>query len=181
MALPGEVRKHHSNEQCEYDDCTATATHKVCTESDSFGDEWEYRCEAHLPDPTKKNIGDCDHCEAQDVELVPTRDPEEIHGPVSYLCPACLSRHRQYVRELNESYHDELDEYEEDYEDDDDDDEDVRTPEEQEEDVRKIREMFSNELPRLIDEHNEHRSFSQFAPGELKRKVEKYPSKKNDE
>jgi hypothetical protein len=179
MALPGEVRKHLGNDLCER--CDAAAEFDLCTESDSFGDEWEPVCKAHLPDPNLDDIGDCDQCDACIVKVVPTRDPEEIHGPVSYLCPACLSRHRQYVRELNESYHDELDEYEEDYEDDDEDDEDVRTSEEQEEDVRKIREMISNELPRLIDEHNEHRSFSQFAPGELKQKVHKYPSKKDDE
>lgn len=120
MALPGDVKKHDRGEQCEYDDCLATATREVCTESDSFGDEWEARCETHLPDPEAKDIGDCDRCEAQHVALVPTRDPEEIHGPVSYLCPSCLFDHRRYAQCLMDDLEDEMDEDDEEFYEDDD-------------------------------------------------------------
>lgn len=112
MALPGARRKilGPNNTPCEKPGCSNCATVSLCTESDSFGDEWTDLCDEHLPDPNAKDVGDCDHCEAQDVELTPTRDPEEIHGPVSYVCPTCLSRHREYVNSLMA----ELDDYDED-------------------------------------------------------------------
>lgn len=102
MALPGEVKKITNSEGsvCEEAGCSHHATHKYCSESDSFGDEWTYLCETHLPDPNAKNVSDCDQCHAEKVVVVPTRDPEEIHGPVSYLCPDCLEEHRKHAQSL---------------------------------------------------------------------------------
>jgi hypothetical protein len=107
MSLPGDVRNIRTPEKCEY--CSYPAEHELCTESDSFGDEWTPVCKKHLPDPSKKLVGSCECCHAVDVVIVPTRDPEEIHGCITYKCPECLLIHYQYSNSLMDDLEDDDD------------------------------------------------------------------------
>ena len=112
MALPGEIRKCvSSKETCDHGDCEMLATHKVCIESDSFGDEWAYYCDEHLSQYMSRDdepvIGDCDWCTAVDVPLSPRRDVDEgSHGPVYMVCDACIRKDEAQLEKELEQYDD---------------------------------------------------------------------------
>jgi len=79
------------------DFCTKEPTMEVCTESDSFGDEWTATCMSCLQESKRREEASTEttHCSRCNLEfllkdLKTRRDWEEgQHGPVYDMCPAC--------------------------------------------------------------------------------------------
>lgn len=103
MYLPGQWFNGGDNQECEgtwgSPGCPdkAMATQRQITETDSFGDEFGYYCsrcaekQRELDKQQGPEIGTCDGCSAQGVEIRPIRDPDEgNHGPVYDRCDACI-------------------------------------------------------------------------------------------
>lgn len=98
MALPGEIRTAHSDEVCEYEqhENDVPAVKALCTESDSFGDEWLPMCQAcyeiQQSKPEVPIISVCERCNTNNIEVKPRRDPEEgTSGPVYDMCNTCYN------------------------------------------------------------------------------------------
>lgn len=101
--LPGQIRKvsESSSVICETENCQHKATHQLCTESDSFGDELEHYCAEHI-EAVRKEMEEapeveeeCNWCHKVAV-LSPHRDWEEgTGGPCYDLCSACRSKNIQ--------------------------------------------------------------------------------------
>lgn len=75
---------------------TEPAIKAVCGEVDSFGHETLNMCQScydEFKENAEKNIGDCEWCGAVDVEIRPTRDPNEGHNGKFYdLCQICIGK-----------------------------------------------------------------------------------------
>lgn len=127
--LPGQIEKlrHSVDEGCGHEGCTNNPTHKLCTESDSFGDEIEYYCDEHI-EVVRKEMAEapeveenCEWCGKLAV-LRPHRDWEEgTGGPCYDLCSECIGRNVQdgiddYAMTLEREDAEEDDHYEEDEE-----------------------------------------------------------------
>lgn len=90
--LPGHVRRGNFN--CKCDDCDVPATIRVQGETDSFGCEYYYQCEACYAEDQKQDdaVSICEHCDTESV-LAPCRDPGEgLTGPVYWLCQPCKKK-----------------------------------------------------------------------------------------
>lgn len=96
MGLPGDIRKlgKDSTACCERHE-DRKATHQLCTESDSFGDEWTDVCDECITDSLEAPayVGVCEWCKTEDVELSPVRDTDEgTHGPLYDVCNPCKGK-----------------------------------------------------------------------------------------
>jgi protein-arginine kinase activator protein McsA len=103
--LPGNVVGLDQPRQCER--CEKPATVRLCTESDSFGDELTPMCDNCLKEYQSQPPleGYCDWCKKTAV-LSPMRDIDEgSHGPVYQVCQPCRN---DYNAALDEEF-DELD------------------------------------------------------------------------
>lgn len=123
MAFPGDIRGITPEDNCTCDQrnaddglCTKVAMYKLCTESDSMGDEWEHVCEDHIAEIRKSVMvdrsGDCDYCKKETDKLFHRRDPEEgAHGPRYEICKKCndrcLANDREEFAEMLEQHDDE--------------------------------------------------------------------------
>lgn len=116
--LPGGfVRRARSNEVCDaHPEESAFAV--IQGETDSFGYEPLLMCaDCYVASRSKKNTdtwftGDCDHCDAKNVELVGVRDPDEgLNGPVYPVCRSCRAAQREREREEWEREQKENDQY----------------------------------------------------------------------
>ena len=113
MSLPGEIIKLNSevisknyslNTTC-YKHSSVLATHRLCTESDSFGHEYLYMCKncyneyKEKKDQTKEEEHKCDWCNTLNI-LKPVRDPDEGScGRVYYVCNSCRNRMNERLKE----------------------------------------------------------------------------------
>lgn len=97
--LPGA--RHEPHGMC--DNCSdKPATVRVQGETDSFGCEMHDFCDecakADRVEAQQPNVGKCDWCDSQQVELRPKRDYEEgMSGPVYYVCEPCRKRYDKRV------------------------------------------------------------------------------------
>jgi Zn-finger nucleic acid-binding protein len=102
MAMPGNTRgiTGQHGTQCGFaieGFCTTKPTKELCTESDSFGDEWTPVCipclvESKRRIQTSTETTHCPRCDLEFLEkdLETRRDWEEgMHGPVYDMCPKC--------------------------------------------------------------------------------------------
>lgn len=109
MSLPGDVLKLRSDGSivCEMEDCTNAAAKSVCTESDSFGDEFTSMCEKHVEEfaNSEPALEICEWCNVGPIEVHPIRDFEEgSHGPVYEVCNACIAKQNKLIAEEADYY-----------------------------------------------------------------------------
>lgn len=104
--VPGAIRNIGPADACpcQYDECSAMATHEYLVESDSMGDEWLPLCQEHMEqfkkDAEEPIVASCDWCHANDVIVAPMRDWEEgSHGPVYDVCETCRGKHIDRMHE----------------------------------------------------------------------------------
>lgn len=95
--LPGDIVPAESGfycELCERNGEHKIATHAVIGETDSFGSEYHYCCQAHsvtMSQRIKEAAYEipCERCDSNEL-VEPFRDPEEGScGPVYHYCITC--------------------------------------------------------------------------------------------
>lgn len=108
--LPGARHPVPDGTMCdEHQDRPAVA--RVQGETDSFGSELFDMCaeclRAHREEMRKPNIGTCQWCKAENVELRDARDYEEgCHGPIYSVCASCKKRQNDDLAAEAASYGD---------------------------------------------------------------------------
>ena len=109
MSLPGEVVRLLPNTKEVCDKHTERkAEYRLCTETDSFGSEFEYLCyecyEAFKQ--FKKDVtGTCEWCKVSGIKVSPLRDAEEgSHGKVYHVCDNCRKAYNDQIAEEDEEY-----------------------------------------------------------------------------
>ena len=85
------------------------ATHRICSEADSFGAEYynmcdecwdEYQAAINAKNEDPEQWECCSQCGKCVPHLTPYRDPDEgVHGPVYEACPDCVSKFHKHFED----------------------------------------------------------------------------------
>ena len=110
MSLPGSISMLKDSDKNTCDDHPERhAVARLCTESDSFGDEYSFMCkecyEEYKKDADEDIIDTCEWCKTENVAVRPIRDIDEgSHGPVYYVCSKCAQDYRKRMEEELDSF-----------------------------------------------------------------------------
>lgn len=109
--LPGQIARTDDDElksnSCEggpAGECGKPSELKVVGETDSYGSEFHFMCQACYDDMKKQalenpHLETCPRCKSE-AELIAHRDPDEgLSGPLYYLCSPCLKISNAYYME----------------------------------------------------------------------------------
>jgi hypothetical protein len=104
--LPGDLAKLSvsAKERCD-NHPDEQAAWRLTGETDSFGSEYHYLCEAckkkHVQHARENPlVSTCEHCNTENVKVDYWRDPEEGRaGPVYTLCAPCRKKAVAYYSE----------------------------------------------------------------------------------
>jgi hypothetical protein len=108
--LPGSMHKLPEGTTCDRHP-ERLAVVRIQGETDSFGAEFIDCCaECRDEIANYKDVGRCDYCKGENLELIPHRDYDEgSYGPVYRICRACKKHSNDEYRELDSEYDDYFD------------------------------------------------------------------------